>query len=223
MNLNEVPAVLDVHPPHESIHGKRDFFLHLFTITVGLLIALSLEGLVEWQHHRHLVHDAEASLHAEIKSNSEGMPNTLADLHKQQAALAHDVDVLKVVTATKKLPEHDHMEIDFRIVTFDNVSWETAKSTEALSYMPYDLAKQYAGIYATQDELTVTERQAARDAIVSLGPFLNGKDTDPELTPQQAEAMIEKIETLQGQLLLVDSFMKGLDAEYKQFLGARPS
>lgn len=27
----------------------RDFFLHIFTITVGLLIALSLEGLVEWQ------------------------------------------------------------------------------------------------------------------------------------------------------------------------------
>ena len=51
------------------MHGWRDFLLHLFTITVGLLIALSLEGLVEWQHHRHLVHDAEKSPHAEISSN----------------------------------------------------------------------------------------------------------------------------------------------------------
>ncbi len=43
--------------------------LDLATITIGLLIALGLEGCVEWQHHRHLVHEAEASLRAEIKSN----------------------------------------------------------------------------------------------------------------------------------------------------------
>ena len=32
--------MLDVHPPHGKMHGVGDFFLHLFTITVGLLIAL---------------------------------------------------------------------------------------------------------------------------------------------------------------------------------------
>lgn len=31
--------MLDVHPPHELVHGIRDFLLHLLTITVGLLIA----------------------------------------------------------------------------------------------------------------------------------------------------------------------------------------
>jgi len=34
--------MLDVHPPEEKIHGFKDFLLHLFTITVGLLIALAL-------------------------------------------------------------------------------------------------------------------------------------------------------------------------------------
>jgi hypothetical protein len=42
--------VLDVHPPHEPVHGWRDFFVHPATITIGLLIALSLEGCVEWRH-----------------------------------------------------------------------------------------------------------------------------------------------------------------------------
>ena len=45
--------MLDVHAPHESIHGWRDFFIHLATITIGLLIALGLEATVEWMHHRH--------------------------------------------------------------------------------------------------------------------------------------------------------------------------
>ncbi len=46
--------MLDVHPPHEKIHGFRDFLLHLLTITIGLLIALGLEALVERVHQNHL-------------------------------------------------------------------------------------------------------------------------------------------------------------------------
>ena len=65
--------MLDVHSPHEPIIGWKDFLLHLFTITIGLLIALSLEGMVEWFHHRHLVHEAEASLYREIDGNAKGI------------------------------------------------------------------------------------------------------------------------------------------------------
>jgi hypothetical protein len=222
MNSSEVPAVLDVHPPHESIHGKRDFFLHLFTITIGLLIALSLEGLVEWQHHRHLVHEAEASLREEIKSNAAGMAGTLDTLHKSQADLKHAVDMLQILIATKKLP-HGSMSISYHIVTFDSVSWKTAETTGALSYMPYDLAKEYSTIYDTQEELAASEQQAAQAAVISLGFFINSKDTDPDPTPEQAEAIKDRIEALQGQLLLVDNFMQSLSRQYKQFLAAHPS
>ena len=222
MNLDEVPPVIDVHPPHEPMHGWRGFLLHLTSITIGLLIALSFEGLVEWQHHRHLVHDAEASLHAEIKSNDD-VDMVLADLHKRQAVLKHDVEVLNYVAVNGKYPEDKNMKIDFRIVTFDNVSWKTAQSTGALSYMPYDLAKDYAGIYAEQDLLTASEQQAARDTAVMIGPFLNAPDNAPPPSREEAETIIQKIEVLQGQLLIVDSFMQTLSAQYKQFLAAHPN
>src|SRR5271163_3820559 len=122
MNLDEVPTVIDVHPPHEPIHGWRDFLLHLLTITIGLLIALSLEGCVEWQHHRHLVHEAEASLRTEIQSNAKGIPDALAGLRKNQDDLKHDVDVLKYIIKNHKSPEKDSMSIGFGIRTFDDVS-----------------------------------------------------------------------------------------------------
>jgi hypothetical protein len=213
--------VLDVHAPHETPHGWRDFLLHLFTITIGLLIALSLEGLVEWQHHRDLVHAAEASLHAEIQNNAHDMTGILATLHKNQDDLKHDVDMLKILIATKKLP-NGSMTLSYRIVTLDSVSWKTAQTTGALSYMPYDLAKEYASIYGTQEELTASEQQAAQDAVINLGFFINAKDSDPDPTPEQAEAMKERIEALQGQLLLVDNFMQSLSRQYKQFLAAHP-
>ena len=212
--------MLDVHPPHQAAHGPRDFFIHLFTITVGLLIALSLEGLVEWQHHRHLVHQAEQSLHTEIQNNSQGMSEALVNLHKEQESLKRDVTILKEVLKTRKFPKNGSMEIGFNIRGFHDVSWRTAQNTGALSYMPYDLAQQYSSIYAEQELLAAAEQQAARDTIISLSPMLNMTDTDPDPPPAQIESMQHQIEVLQGQLLLVDSFMKSLDTDYKQFLAA---
>jgi hypothetical protein len=204
------------------MHGWRDFLLHLTTITIGLLIALSLEGLVEWQHRRHLVRDAEASLHAEIKGNAGNIDSVLADLHKRQATLKHDVSVLDYIAANGKYPEDKHMSIDFRIVTFADVSWKTAESTGALSYIPYDLAQEYAGIYKDQGLLAASEQQSARDAVVSIGPFINEPDNGPPPSRDEARSIIQNIEVLQGQLLMVDAFMQSLSTDYKQFLAAHP-
>jgi hypothetical protein len=214
--------VLDVHSPHSPMIGWRDFLLHLITITIGLLIALSLEGVVEWQHHRHLVREAEASLHSEIQNNAKGLPAAIDDLRKQQADLKQDVTVLKYVIVNKKLPKHSSMTVTFHIKTFEAVSWKTAQTTGAFSYMPYDRAQEFSDIYTVQDMLAASEAQAARDALVSLGTFLNFSDGDPDPTPAEAHAIKDKIEVLQGQLLLVDSLMQSLSGEYKRFLDAHP-
>ena len=214
--------MLDVHVPHEPILGWKEFFVHLFTITIGLLIALSLEGLVEWQHHRHLVHEAEASLHDEITHNSGALQETLNGLHKNQDDLKHDVILLKDVIRNGKMPHHEQMNVSFGIHGFGSVAWKTAQATGAAAYMPYAHAHSYADIYVTQDELAEAEKQAARDAIVSLAPFMNLSDKGPDLSKEQAAAIRDKIELLQGQLLLVDSLMQALDKSYQKFLSEHP-
>src|SRR5260370_7262311 len=83
--------VLDVHPPHEPIYGWREFFIHLATITIGLLIALSLEGCVEFWHHRSLVHEAEASMQIEIEANAREVQKALHNVPKDQSLLKNDI------------------------------------------------------------------------------------------------------------------------------------
>jgi hypothetical protein len=212
--------MLDVHSPHEPIMGWKDFLLHLFTITIGLLIALSLEGTVEWFHHRHLLHEAEASLYHEIDGNAKGLKDSVTDLHKQRDDLKHDVVVFNQLIRTGKLPDNEHMDIAFHIHTFDNVGWKTAQATGAAAYMPYADAQEYAGIYGTQDELAEAEKQAARDAILSLAPFMDTDKESPDPTKEEGKAMKQKIETLEGQILLVDSLMSSLDEQYKKYLAA---
>ncbi len=61
--------MLDVHPPHQAAHTWKDFFIHIATIVVGLLIAVGLEQTVEFFHHRHQVAEVRRALDEERQEN----------------------------------------------------------------------------------------------------------------------------------------------------------
>jgi hypothetical protein len=79
--------MLDVHPPHEKMHGFKDFLLHLFTITVGLLIALALEGCAERWHHRELRREADENLRQEIRDNTEEIATMRSEIAREETNL----------------------------------------------------------------------------------------------------------------------------------------
>jgi hypothetical protein len=214
--------VLEVHPPNEPVRGWHDFFVHLATITIGLLIALSLEGCVEFWQHRHLVHEAEASMQIEIESNARELKGALEDVRKEQEFLKNDIAVMKKIIANPKVPNTEDMRVDFRIRTFGDVSWKTAQSTGALSYMPYERAQEYSNIYSAQSEIRDAEHQAVRDTVLSIAPFLNSKKGDPNPGGEQAGKIVDRLEVLQGQLIFLESMINSLDDEYKKFLAAHP-
>ena len=45
--------MLNVHPAQHAASSWKEFFIHIATIVVGLLIAVSLEQTAELIHHRH--------------------------------------------------------------------------------------------------------------------------------------------------------------------------
>jgi hypothetical protein len=71
----EVPApMLDVHPPHHPTHTWRDFFIHIATIVVGLLIAVGLEQTVEAIHRHH----ERVQLIEDLRQEAEGRTRVIA-------------------------------------------------------------------------------------------------------------------------------------------------
>jgi len=214
--------VLEVHPPNEPVHGWRDFLIHLATITIGLLIALSLEGCVEFWHHRSLVHEAEASMQIEIEANARALQRALDDVRKEQDFLKKDIAMMKKIIANPKVPNKEDMTVDFRIRTFADVSWKTSQSTGALSYMPYERAEKYASIYSAQNEIAEAEHQAIRDTVLSIAPFLNSKKGDLNPGGEEAVKIVDRLEVLQGQLIFLENLIKRLDGEYQKFLARHP-
>ena len=59
--------------PPSSIAGSvitwRDFFVQLVIVTAGVLIALLLQGLVDWQRGQALVGEARANIRQELEDN----------------------------------------------------------------------------------------------------------------------------------------------------------
>jgi hypothetical protein len=67
--------MLDVHPPHAPTHTWKDFFIHVGTICVGLLIAVGLEQMVEAIHHRHVREELRHALREDCKINVDLIKN----------------------------------------------------------------------------------------------------------------------------------------------------
>jgi hypothetical protein len=206
--------MIDVHAPHEKVHGTKDFFVHLFTITIGLLIALSLEGLVEWQHHRHLVHEASVGLRSEIDQNAARIDSLRQQISAQQEELNKDLDVLEVLRVHPE--QHTSMSFTFRQQGFEDTAWKTAQTTGAFAYMPYPDAKEYSNIYATQSEIYEAQQKTVDEAM-SAASLINTKNDSYKPSLERIDMLSDRIGLIELRLLFLKSAVDGLDKIYHDY------
>ena len=204
---------MDVHPPHEPIHTARDFFLHLFTITVGLLIALSLEAAVEHLHNRHLLHTAESNLGAELHDNRTLLASDERYLDQTQQQIEDGLMILTAVKAGK--PDAGELSHHWEWNSPQSAAWETARNNGALALMSYDDAESYAVIYGQQQ---VVNEQAAlyiRD-IYNISTPLHGNLKVADLQPAALDVMIASSDKALADLRLLRDYCTSLDRIYNR-------
>lgn len=212
--------MLDVHTLTKKIHGLKDFLLHIFTITVGLLIALSLENLVETRHHREQVHQADAALHTEIESNAK----TVAVIRQQIKSATEKLDKdLATLAILRKTPDsqHESLNFEFNIRSFDDAAWKTAQAAGTFVYMPYEDTSEFAGIYGYQEDVYKLQQQAVSD-IISAAALIVTKSKGENPSPAEIETMVDRIGVAKMRLIFLGSLVDGLDETYKQYQARHP-
>jgi hypothetical protein len=207
--------MLDVHAPHEKMHGFRDFLLHLFTITIGLLIALSLEGCVERHQHRHLAQEAEANLHAEVLHNLDVIGPLRQQIKDEQKELDGDLATLSQMRVHPAAP-HPQLSVAFGMRNFDDVTWKTTQTTGAVAYISYDDARTFAKIYSLQDQVFKTQQQVVEDVLRSAS-FVSTTPDNWQPTPAQVDEIVERIGLIRMRLLLLSSMVDALDKTYQNY------
>jgi hypothetical protein len=216
----EAAVIDDIHPPHQAAHSWRDIFIHLATITVGLFIALSLEGCVEWQHHRHLVHEARENIRTELTDNQKELHDALDQIHKEQAQVKADIESLK--TLRKDVNAHGlSVTLSFNNSALQDASWNTARETGAFSFMGYPEVKKYAEVYHLQG-LFADQTSRVTSAYTNSFSVLYIFDVDakesPEVMKTDIASGLQKVLAVQSELMLYDSIASGLDKEYSETL-----
>jgi hypothetical protein len=159
---NEEEPVIDVHAPHGGLHTWKDFWIHLGTITLGLLIAISLEQSVEWLHHLHQRHDLEASLLAECKTNKDRAEADFSgydDEMKWLLGLHRDIEKMLATGGKADLPcrelRYRPRPLGGRITagapgSLVTTVWDTANADDRLALLPDDEAHAYSLLYHVQ-------------------------------------------------------------------------
>lgn len=212
--------MLDVHTLSKKIHGLKDFLLHILTITVGLLIALSLENFVETRHHRDLVHQADAALHTEIEANTK----TAAVIREQIKSTLEKLDGdLATLTRLRNEPDtqHDALKFEFNIRSFDDAAWKTSQAAGTFVYMPYEDTSEFASIYGYQEDVYKVQQQAVSD-IINAAAVVVTKAKGENPNPAEIQTMVDRIGVAKMRLLFLSSMVDGLDETYKQYQAKHP-
>ena len=86
--------MLDVHPAPHAAGSWKEFFIHIATIVLGLLIAVCLEQTVEYFHHRREVEEVREELRDERESNKRSFTSETTNWRWETAELENNLMVL---------------------------------------------------------------------------------------------------------------------------------
>jgi len=175
---------MEVHPPEHPIHTWREFFIHMGTITLGLLIAIGLEQSVEWMHRRHerhqlhqdLIEETEANRHrieVDIQEN-ERMYRLFVAAYRGVKSGAPAQGVLRI-TLPVSVP---HPNLD-EVVAPSQTVWDTAKAAGTIRLLPSEEAQVFSRMnYEAERSFDAHDR--AGDALRRASVVLDRYDIHPE-------------------------------------------
>ena len=137
--------MLDVPASHRSVHTWRDFFIHIATISVGLLIAISLEQTVEAVHHGRERRELIANMRNEARRNLKSAQDAFDHYSAQAAWFRESVDVVGRATpsngvfdltlpAAAPFPGNDAPLL---------LAWSVAKTNGVAALLPEERAEVY--------------------------------------------------------------------------------
>ncbi len=207
--------MLDVHPPHHAPSGWRDFLIHIGTIAVGLLIAIGFEQTVEFFHHRHLRHQAEENLHAEMRDNRLILARDEAQLQAAIRQFKKNLAILAALRAHTTPP--GELAFNWYWSSMQSAGLNTARDTGALALMPYDAAQEFSVVYGQQD---IVNRQALAyiDDIYRISAPLEGRKA-ADLQPAELDAMTALTQQTLSDIEHLHDLCTNLDAIYARTAG----
>ena len=204
--------MLDVHVPHPT-HTWKDFFIHIATITVGLLIAIGLEQTVEALHHRHQRRELEQQLHDEAQRNLDLVHVNITHLKATHAWIDSAIVALNAAPVTDGRIKRSALpplgNYDGSIWTPSRTVWAVAKASGTVALLPEDKAQVYARVDFEGEQLQTGEVEMGRTTAPFAGVLKSWRGMAPDrlqyfTVPQRDELLHALTEASTGIANMLD-------------------
>src|SRR3984893_12757821 len=146
----EHETMLEVHPAHHAASSWKEFFIHIATIVLGLLIAVGLEQAVEYFHHCQELAEVREELRGENETNKESFARETINWRWETAELKNNLMVLAYLqkhpgTPDEKLP--GSLVWSHGSSPNTQAAWDEARNIGVTSLMPHEEIEQYDDTY----------------------------------------------------------------------------
>ena len=194
-----------------------DYAFQFVTVTGGVLIALLIDGLVEFNAKRQLVSEARTTIRQEVASNRKDLEATLSgitsDIQRFDAALAFAEDVL----AARKITVSE-LKLHLNLADLLSSGWRTAERTGALSHMPYEEVQRYSLLYDFQ-ELYTAQQQVLLGLLADASAITLSPGFDPEKpNARDIETFRERVMRVRSSLAIHEQMGRRLLERYSELL-----
>lgn len=205
---------MDIEGPDSPIRSFRDFATHIATVTIGILIALGLEALIDAHRNHDLVEHTRADFRAEFTANRAAV---LADL---QRTLVVKTELEGLIAYGQARTEGKDAPLPALSTTrsfafLTTTSWETAVATQALIHMPFAEARRISATQSKQAALNAMQSRA-EDEWFDLAAY-----GDPRTVPKdELRPALEKVMISYAYLMSVRATEQKLVGVYDEALKA---
>jgi hypothetical protein len=193
----ENAPMIDIHDAHHAASSWREFFIHIATIVLGLIIAVSLEQTVEYFHHRSERRQLEEDLRAEAERRIPFQTGYLkayaiqrdwdrVALERGRAAAASGGFVTFV------LPDRPQSNFHLRP---EDAAWPAAKASGLIAVLPNEEVEGWNAVdnFAQLDARASDERNKAGEGFRAVADRL-GVSVAPgatiRVTPEERDQLM---------------------------------
>ena len=202
---------MDVHTPKGPIHSLKEFAIEIVTIVAGVLIALSFEGLREWNHNRSLANEARANIVRELTDNKAAVDHDIEAIPKRRKDLDQALHFADDLIRTHKT-NTSSISLGFQLGDLSIAGWQTAEHTGALGHMPYVEVQRFAAAYVLQDMYQTQERRSLADVSSATAAIAGGDPTTASTADLQH--FRSTLLTMISDLLMEEQLAHQLSARY---------
>ncbi|MEP6914865.1 MAG: hypothetical protein ABJC89_04435 [Acidobacteriota bacterium] len=211
---------MEVHAPDKPILTIKEAAVHLLIVTLGILIALSLESVVEYAHHRTIVREARELMKNEIEDNHKDLGLTMERIALQRDELLKGIrDFSAIARGEKPKIEALNWMLNYREADLHAAAHSTAELMGAFAYMDYREVTRYAAIYDSQDRFLRAQAAGLAEGMQAFG-WAQGRDAATAPTAEVA-VFAEQLRQTLAAMTLAEQFGASLQRDYSQFLEGR--